>query len=106
VFGRGSAAVHRISEQNPLEVLSRNSLQPGQLEMYVAYGKQDEMNLDAHIESFVHAIRQRKVEITVDRFPGGNHSEPFLVDSFPYCIEWLQTRVRCPDCPPRTPAAE
>ena len=55
---RSTAAATRrrrpqISRDNPIEMLERYDVKPGELEMYVAYGGKDQFNIDAQVESFL-----------------------------------------------------
>ncbi len=73
MFGRGSQAIAGISEINPVEVMERYNLQPGELNLYVAYGGKDEFNIAAQVESFLHVARQRGIEVGVNYDPNGRH---------------------------------
>lgn len=110
LYGRGDDAIIEVSKNNPIEMMDRLNLQPGQLEMFVAYGKKDNFNLDAQIESFVFRARQRSIPMTVICDPNGRHNLRTAKSFFPAAIRWLDERIRpyspamtCPNCFTTTP---
>ena len=42
-----------MSRDNPIEMLDTHDLKEGELDMLVAYGRKDEFNIDAQVESFL-----------------------------------------------------
>jgi S-formylglutathione hydrolase FrmB len=101
LFGRNDpTAVARISEENPIEMLDRYGVKPGQLEMYIAYGGKDEFNIDAQVESFLYAARCRGLEVAVDYDPRGHHNRATAFRLMPGTFAWLAQRlapfVPCP----------
>src|SRR5262249_47246123 len=49
LFGRGPHVLEEVSRINPIEVLDRYDLREGELDMYVAYGGRDELNIAAQV---------------------------------------------------------
>lgn len=95
VFGRGYEAAERVSADNPLELLDRLNIQPGQQDYYIGYGKSDEMNIDAQVESFLHAATQRGIQVESKGYPCGDHSIPFMLSALPDFFAWLKTHLSC-----------
>ena len=93
LFGRGEQAVAGMSSINPLELMERHDLRPGDLDLYAAYGKLDEFNAAAQVESFAHHARKRGIEVTVDCDPIGRHDlttgRRFLLPA----LDWAAARV-------------
>jgi pimeloyl-ACP methyl ester carboxylesterase len=93
VFGSGPPAVLEMSKENPIENMVRYDLQPGELEMYVAYGGRDQLNIDAQVESFLYLARARGLEVGVGYEPWGGHLQPTVNKLLPGIIEWLAPRI-------------
>jgi S-formylglutathione hydrolase FrmB len=93
LFGSGPQAVLEMSNVNPIEMMVRYNLQPGELEMYVAYGGHDQLNIDAQVESFLYLARARGLEVGVGYEPWGGHLQPTVNKLLPGIIEWLAPRI-------------
>jgi S-formylglutathione hydrolase FrmB len=93
MFGRGSPAIAGISEINPLEVMERTNLQPGEMNLYVAYGGMDEFNIAAQVESFLHVARQRGIEVGVNYDPNGRHDLSTGRRLMPGALRWAADHV-------------
>src|SRR5262249_25971828 len=91
--------------ENPIEMVDRLALRPGDLEMFVAYGGKDEFNIDAQVESFLYLAHYRHLEVGVAYDPKGRHDVATAVKLFPDIIAWLAPRLApyssgpCDDCP-------
>jgi S-formylglutathione hydrolase FrmB len=96
VFGHRCDAPARLSQENPLEHLARLPIRPGDLDMYIAYGKRDEMNIDAQVESFLHEAAKHGIQPTVTAAPCGVHSIPYMVSELPGLCAWLKSHLQCP----------
>ncbi len=96
VFGRGREAVERVSEDNPIELLERLNIQPGQQDYYVGYGNADEMNIGAQVDSFLYVAQQRGIAVESRSYPCGQHDIPFMVSAMPDFLAWLKSRLSCP----------
>jgi S-formylglutathione hydrolase FrmB len=95
VFGSGPDAIARISEDNPIELLDRPDVAPGSQDYFAGYGKNDELNIDAQVESFVYAAQQRGIHVESKSYECGNHSIPFMQRVLPDFFEWLRHRLDC-----------
>jgi S-formylglutathione hydrolase FrmB len=93
IFGQGDEALREVMRLNPIELLDSYHLKPGELEMYVCYGKYDEFNLAAQIESFLYAARQRGLEVGVGYDPEGRHDLATAVKLLPGLVDWLGPRL-------------
>jgi S-formylglutathione hydrolase FrmB len=82
-----------IIRNNPIEMLDIYDVQPGQIEMYVAYGGKDQFNIDAQVESFLYVAHQRGLEVGVGYDPKGKHNRPTAERLLPGIIEWLNPRL-------------
>jgi pimeloyl-ACP methyl ester carboxylesterase len=83
----------RISEENPIEMIDRLDLKPGELELCVAYGGKDNFNIDAQVESFLYVAKQRGLCINVCYDPKGRHNGATANRLFPCVQEWLAPRL-------------
>jgi hypothetical protein len=99
IYGLGPAALKRISDENPIEMIDRLHLRPGELEMYIGYGGKDEFNIDAQVESFLYLARERGLCIGVGCEANGRHNYATAVRLFPGVVQWLAPRV-APYAPP------
>jgi S-formylglutathione hydrolase FrmB len=82
-----------VAKENPIELLDAYGIGPGFAEFYVAYGGQDEFNLDAQIESFLYRAKQRGVVVGVDYDPAGQHSSKTAAEMLPKMIDWLREKL-------------
>jgi S-formylglutathione hydrolase FrmB len=108
LFGKEREAIRRVSLENPVEMLDRCNILPGELDMFVGYGGRDEFNIDAQVESFLHVARQRSLTITVAYDPKGNHVPSTALGLFPDFVRWLGPLLRCYEqtIPPAVSRAE
>jgi pimeloyl-ACP methyl ester carboxylesterase len=93
IFGRGDQAVAGMSKINPLEVMIREDLQPGELNIFVGYGAYDEFNVAAQAESFIYHAQQRGIEVTAVRDPRGRHDQSSGLRLFPSAINWASPLI-------------
>jgi S-formylglutathione hydrolase FrmB len=95
-----------VSQENPIEMLGRLNLQPGDLNMFVAYGGHDQFRIDAQVESFLYVARQRDVCVTVKYAPLGKHNARTALRFFPAAVRWLDPQLRNEGIEPLTPLAD
>ncbi len=99
---RDPQEVVEISKANPIEMLERLDVKPGELEMCVAYGGKDQFNLAAQVESFLYVARRRGLDVHVCYDPNGKHDFPTAERLFPCVLKWLAPRLE-PYAPPPDP---
>jgi S-formylglutathione hydrolase FrmB len=93
LFGRFSKpSPEFIRNNNPVEMLVIHNVQPHDYEMFIAYGTQDEFNIDAQVEHFLDVAARRGIHPVVEKIDGGRHSVTDGVKSFPAMARWLQPR--------------
>jgi hypothetical protein len=84
---RGFAA---MSADNPIELLDRCDVRPGDLTMYVGYVRKDQFNVDAQVASFLHVAHCRGLCVDVEyREQGGAHNMSSTQQFFPKVADWL-----------------
>jgi hypothetical protein len=93
MFGRGPEMIAGLSAINPIEIMERTNLQDGELKLYIAYVGKDAFNIDAEVESFLYAARQRGITLTVDYDPRGRHNVRSGVKLFPAAVRWAAPLV-------------
>src|SRR5262249_19536759 len=81
--------MEEISYVNPIELIDRTGLRPGDLAMYVAYAGQDDYNIDAQVESFLYMARYRGLPVGVGYAPNGKHDITTAMHLVPGIIKWL-----------------
>lgn len=96
IFGPAEGAIQRIARENPADLLFTTDLQPGQLDLLIAYGDLDQFNMDAQAESFWWLARQRGISVDVVRYPEGDHSEAFFRCAQRDAYRWLAARLPRP----------
>ncbi|WP_161968002.1 alpha/beta hydrolase [Fimbriiglobus ruber] len=82
-----------VARENPIEMLSAYDIKPGRFEMFIGYGKRDEFNIDAQVESFVDEAKRRGIRPTVAVVPDGRHNMDAAVKIFNYMAGWINQRV-------------
>lgn len=87
VFGPPPGILDRIRAENPADLLC--GLQPGELNLYVAYGARDHLNMAAHAESFAWLAAQRGIAVTRDRDATGGHDKETLQRLQRSAYPWL-----------------
>jgi hypothetical protein len=93
LFATPAEALESISRENPIELLDRTNVQPGELEMFIAYGGKDQFNIAAQVESFLYVARQRGLNVGVAYDPNGMHDFATALRLFPEITSWLRPRV-------------
>ncbi|MEI7686596.1 MAG: alpha/beta hydrolase-fold protein [Planctomycetota bacterium] len=92
LFDWGQPALQGFSEHNPAEHLA--NLRNGDLAMYIAYGKKDQFNLDAQVESFVEIARARGIDVTVRCDPHGRHDARTALYFLPGVLDWIGCKLQ------------
>lgn len=93
LYGSGNQVIPQMSRDNPIEMLDTHDLKPGELEMLVAYGKKDEFNVDAQVESFLYRSEERGLTVAVLSEPRGRHNSATALRLLPRVVEWLAPRL-------------
>jgi S-formylglutathione hydrolase FrmB len=93
LYDRDAAGIEQISRENPIEMLERLDVQPGDLQMIVAYGGRDQFNIAAQVESFLYVARERSLDVAVCYDPKGKHDFPTAERLFPCVLKWLAPRL-------------
>jgi S-formylglutathione hydrolase FrmB len=100
LIGRGPDAIARLSAFNPIEMLERYDIRPGDLDLFIAYGGKDELNIDAQVESFLYVARERGLEVAVAYEPRGRHDLATAMRLFPEMVAWVAPKVAIPPATP------
>jgi hypothetical protein len=95
LFGKNrQEGIRRTAEENPIEMLDRCDIRPGEFDMFIAYGGRDEFNIDAQVESFLYVARGRGLSIDVAYDPRGHHTVATALRLFPDFVRWLGPVLR------------
>lgn len=82
-----------VSAHNPIELLEKNDIRPGQFAMYVGYVGKDEFNINTQVESFLHRAKQRGLCVDVTYHPDGHHTGKSATEFYPDMIQWLGKKL-------------
>jgi S-formylglutathione hydrolase FrmB len=93
LYDNGPDLLGRISSENPIELLDRLDVRPGELAMYVGYGGRDQFNIDAQVESFLFRARQRCLPVAVGHVPNGRHDLRTALTIMPGAFAWLKEQL-------------
>lgn len=93
LYGRGPDVIARMAAENPIEMLERLNIKPGEQDLYIAYAGKDQFNIDAQVESFLYVAHERGLEIQVGYEPKGRHSLGTAKQLFPAIADWLAPRL-------------
>lgn len=79
----------QIASENPRDMLEDLNVQPGELKLFVSYGRFDEYNFDAQGRVFVQAARARGLEVeeVVDKW--GSHTKRTANRLFPAALDFI-----------------
>ncbi len=94
LYGRAHNTAELIALDNPIEMIDRLKLRPGQLDMFVAYGGKDEFNIDAQIESFLYRAKRRGLRPRVVYDPEGRHDVESARNYIPDALRWLDQKLK------------
>lgn len=106
VFGDGHDIMEQVLPNNPADLLVHGDLQPGELNIFLAYAGKDNFNFDAHNESFLWLARQRGIEPTVLVSPDERHSAKYCTWAQTQAYEWLAQRLPWPASQASSPQGE
>ncbi|WP_197526900.1 alpha/beta hydrolase-fold protein [Pirellulimonas nuda] len=95
VFGSGPEVIPRVTCNNPADLLLRTAPLPGELDVLLSYGDEDNLNFDAHAQSFAHLARSCPgVRVYTACYPGMGHSLDYFRQSNQYAWRWLGQRMK------------
>jgi S-formylglutathione hydrolase FrmB len=89
LYGVDREAIQKIAADNPIEMLDTYNVRPGEFDMFIGYAGRDEFNIDAQVESFLYAARQRGLTVAVAYDPRGHHTPATGFRLFPDFVRWL-----------------
>jgi hypothetical protein len=92
-WGYGKAAIPRMSQENPYELLERLNIRPGEYDMFIAYGRKDEFHVDNQVDSFLHKARARGLDIWVRYDKNGHHRSEYVNDCLPDVFKAVGDRL-------------
>ena len=93
IYGTGPEAIDMVAAENPIELLEKLDIKPGQLDMYIGYAGKDQFNIDAEVESFLYKAKERGLQITVDYEPRGRHGPLTALRLMPGITAFLKEYV-------------
>lgn len=85
----------QVAYENPIEMLDRLCIRPGEFDMYVGYGGKDQFNIDAQVESFLTCARARGLCVQVNYDPKGKHDYATALKLMPDIFAWLNEKLAC-----------
>lgn len=85
--------IEEVARENPIEMLVRYNVQPGDLAMLIAYGGKDQFFIDAQVESFLFVARERGLKVEVLYDPNGKHDRATALEFLPAIVDWLAVQL-------------
>ena len=92
-FGKGNEAIMLASENNPIELIDRYGVKPGQFEMLITIAGRDNFNLDAQAQSFIYLAEHRGIHIDTYTDPKGAHDVGTAQKMIPTVFQWLNAKL-------------
>src|SRR5262249_2462491 len=89
LFGNREGVKARLPGENPVDMLEIYDVQPGEFEMFIAYGGKDQFNGNAENESFLYYASQRGIFAKVEVEPNGRHSKRTGMKFFDRFSAWV-----------------
>lgn len=93
-FGKGAGSMLLASDNNPIELIDRTGLKPGQLDMFITMAGKDNFNLDAQAQSFIYLARARGHHIDAMLFPEANHTVGGAIPMMQPAFTWAAKRLK------------
>jgi hypothetical protein len=93
LYDIGPDTAAEIALNNPIEMIDRLGIHPGQFDLYIAYGGKDQFNIDAQVESFLYFAKQRGLPVQVGYDPHGRHDAPTALKLLPGILCWLNEKL-------------
>lgn len=92
-FGKGNAAIMLASENNPIELIDRYQVKPGQVDIFITMAGRDNFNLDTQAESFLYLARHRGFHIDTYVNPKGSHDVGTAQKMIGPIFHWLNGKL-------------
>jgi S-formylglutathione hydrolase FrmB len=92
-FGTGNSAIQLASENNPIEMIDRYQVKPGQFNMLITIAGRDNFNLDAQAQSFIYLAQNRGIQIDTYTDPKGTHDIGTAQKMIPTVFQWINTKL-------------
>jgi hypothetical protein len=70
-------------------MLDLYDVQPGQFALYIGWGRRDQFNIDAQVESFLYVARHRGLDVATNYDPNGRHDRATAQKMIPDIMDWL-----------------
>lgn len=94
LYGRNHPnIVELVASENPIELLDSYNLKEGTLSMLVCYGRRDQFNMDAQVESFLYVAKQKGLTVDVVYDPKGRHDARTALSFVPDVVRWLRPKL-------------
>jgi hypothetical protein len=93
LYGRDPDVISKLAAVNPVEMLDSEGVQPGELQMFVAYVGHDAFNIDAQVESFLYIARSKGFCVSSVYMPEGRHNAKSAKKLVPSILAWLGPRI-------------
>jgi S-formylglutathione hydrolase FrmB len=98
IFDIGPNTAYEVAQENPIEMIDRLNLQEGELAMFIGYGRFDQFNIDAQVESFLYRAKERGLTVDTAYDPWGRHDVRTAMKLFPDAINWLAEQLAAYGC--------
>lgn len=92
-FGKGNAAIMLASENNPIELIDRYKVKPGQMDILITIAGRDNFNLDAQAQSFIYLAEHRGIHVDSYTAPKGTHDIGTAQKMIPVIFDWINNKL-------------
>lgn len=82
-----------LAAENPYEMLTTLAIKPEEFHLFVGYGKKDEFNLDAQVESFLDEAARHGIKPDVIVLPNGRHNKKTAFAMLPAMSRWMTEKL-------------
>jgi len=93
LYGRDRHAMDKIARENPVEMLDSYCVNPGELQMFVAYVGHDAFNIESQVDSFLYIARGKGFTVSSVFDPNGKHDMASGRKLLPSLLAWLAPRL-------------
>ena len=94
LVGRGATEPTKfVSQENPYEMLTSYNVRPGEFNLFIGYGRRDEFNLHAAVESFLDEAKRKGIDIKTLVLPDGRHNVATALSMLPDVNQWMLKHV-------------
>lgn len=82
------------SDNNPIELIDRYKIKPGQFKILITLAGRDNFNLDAQSESFIYLAQNRGLQIDTYSIARGTHDVGTAQKMITPVLQWISDQLQ------------